>query len=76
MAVHYFCRHCGYKVGSIDNKSVDIQNLGFNSLEQEERMDMIQYHNNGDVHVKTICEDCHEALERNPGLHELNSIIQ
>ena len=76
MAVRYYCRHCKVKVGEISDYSVDSHRLGFQQLNNEERLDMIEYHSNGDIHVKTICEDCQEALERNPELHSLNTFIQ
>ncbi len=76
MALHYFCRHCGVKVGSLDRMSLYSESLGFSQLTDEERHDMISYESTGDIHVKTICEDCHEALERNPDLHQYERFIQ
>ncbi|MBM7622294.1 hypothetical protein JOC95_004209 [Bacillus tianshenii] len=76
MAIHYNCRHCGHRVGSIENKSVYTEQLGFHQLTDSERQEMIAYQQNGDIHVKTICEDCQEALERNPSWHETESFIQ
>lgn len=64
MALHYYCRHCGVKVGSLDESAVQSEALGFHHLTNEERNDMISYRENGDLHVQTICEDCQEALER------------
>ncbi|ATH93992.1 peptide ABC transporter permease [Bacillus glycinifermentans] len=76
MALHYYCRHCGVKVGSLDHSYVNSKQLGFDHLTNEERNDMISYMDNGDLHVKTICEDCQEALERNPDYHQYQSFIQ
>jgi hypothetical protein len=76
MALHYFCRHCGVKVGSIDKISLYSESLGFHHLTDHERQEMITYQSNGDIHVKTICEDCQEALERNPDLHQYENFIQ
>ncbi|KEZ49692.1 MULTISPECIES: anti-sigma-F factor Fin family protein [Metabacillus] len=76
MALHYTCRHCGVKVGTIDSVSVYSEQLGFQHLSQEERREMISYEQNGDIQVKTICEDCQEALERNPDYHQLQRFIQ
>ncbi|WP_339149921.1 MULTISPECIES: anti-sigma-F factor Fin family protein [unclassified Sutcliffiella] len=76
MAIHYHCRHCGYKVGTIDSKSVFTEELGFHQLSDTERHEMITYQQNGDVHVKTICEDCQEALDRNPDWHDQERFIQ
>ncbi|MGM0838768.1 MAG: anti-sigma-F factor Fin [Bacillota bacterium] len=76
MAIHYNCRHCGHRVGTIENRSVYTEHLGFHQLTDSERQEMIAYQQNGDIHVKTICEDCQEALERNPAWHETESFIQ
>ncbi|WP_078378387.1 anti-sigma-F factor Fin family protein [Sutcliffiella halmapala] len=76
MAIHYNCRHCGHKVGTIDAKSVFTEQLGFHQLTDIERQEMITYQQDGDIHVKTICEDCQEALDRNPSWHETESFIQ
>ena len=76
MALHYYCRHCGVKVGSLDHSYVNSEQLGFNHLTNDERNDMISYMDNGDLHVKTICEDCQAALERNPDYHQYHSFIQ
>ena len=76
MALHYYCRHCGVKVGSLDHSYVNSQQVVFKHLTNDERNDMISYMDNGDLHVKTICEDCQEALERNPDYHQYHSFIQ
>ncbi|QGQ43933.1 anti-sigma-F factor Fin family protein [Metabacillus sediminilitoris] len=76
MALHYHCRHCGVKVGSIDSISVSSEQLGFHQLSNDERQEMITYQDNGDMHIKTICEDCQDALNRNPDLHQYESFIQ
>ncbi|WP_062051232.1 anti-sigma-F factor Fin family protein [Bacillus sp. JCM 19034] len=75
MAIHYQCRHCQAKVGTIE-ESIDAQRLGFNTLTSHERTEMVSYLDNGDIHVKVICDDCHEALLRNPDLYEVDHVIQ
>ncbi|GAA0320754.1 anti-sigma-F factor Fin [Bacillus carboniphilus] len=76
MALHYNCKHCGTNIGSLNQVSLHTEQLGFHKLTEEERQEMIQYHPNGDIHVQTICEDCQEALERNPELHHSDFLIQ
>ncbi|WP_227939126.1 anti-sigma-F factor Fin family protein [Alkalihalobacillus deserti] len=75
MAIHYQCRHCKVKLGEIEQQ-INSDTLGFNQLTSQERTDMVKYHSSGDIHVDTICEDCHEALLRNPDLYELDNVIQ
>ncbi len=76
MAIHYQCRHCGVDVGKIEESHLNSEKLGFHQLDHSERSEMIQYDEAGDMHVKTICEDCHEALDRNPQFHENPTFIQ
>lgn len=79
MAIHYYCRHCNVNVGSLENTAgqpISTNQLGFDHLTGEERQEMISYDSKGDVHVKTICEDCQEALDRNPDFHQYESFIQ
>jgi hypothetical protein len=52
------------------------ESLGFNQLTSSERENMLSYNENGDIHVQSICEDCHEALTRNPELYQLDNLIQ
>lgn len=75
MAIHYHCRYCGTNVGSIEQNHVNSEELGFHKLSDDERQDMISYDSTGDVHVKCICEDCHETLNKNPDYYENDYII-
>lgn len=75
MAIKYQCRHCGIQLGTINNMSVDSERLGLSELTDEERMDIISYDTSGDIHIKTICEDCHESLERNPDYYQNDYLI-
>lgn len=76
MAIYYYCRHCGVQVGKIEQSIISTSQLGFDHLTGEERREMIEYDGSGNVYVKVICEDCQEALERNPELHQFGNIIQ
>ncbi|OIJ14462.1 peptide ABC transporter permease [Anaerobacillus arseniciselenatis] len=76
MAIHYRCRHCGFDVGKIEEHNLNSEQLGFHQLDSNERTEMIEYDDDGHMHVKTICEDCHEALDRNPQFHENQTFIQ
>ncbi|MBA4535556.1 anti-sigma-F factor Fin family protein [Bacillus aquiflavi] len=75
MAILYYCRHCGIKLGKLDKLSVHTESLGFSALTEEERQEMISYDHSGDIHIKSICEDCQESLERNPALHQYDYLI-
>lgn len=76
VAIHYLCRHCQQTIGTLDAIEVDEQKLGFQTLTNEERLEMIEYDENGNLNVKVICETCQEALDRNPQFHQLDSFIQ
>ncbi|WP_226038371.1 anti-sigma-F factor Fin family protein [Aquibacillus saliphilus] len=76
MAVVYQCNHCGNVIGQLDQQVIDTSTLGFNELSNQDRKEMIEYQVNGDIKIKTICEDCQESLENNPHYHELDNFIQ
>ncbi|WP_102347995.1 anti-sigma-F factor Fin family protein [Bacillus sp. Marseille-P3661] len=76
MPIRYQCRHCNVHMGEVDIPNIESRALGFELLNDEERLDMLQYDSNGDINVKAICEDCQEALERNPDYHSLHTFIQ
>lgn len=75
MALHYHCRHCRTKLGTIESTLIGSEQLGFHLLNEEERQEMIAYDSTGDIQVKAICEDCYESLQKNPGLYESDYII-
>ncbi|MCD7036648.1 anti-sigma-F factor Fin family protein [Metabacillus sp. GX 13764] len=75
MALHYVCRHCSFKIGTIDKDIIESSRLGFQLLSNTERQEMLTTLENGDMIVKTICEDCQEALDRNPAFHEADTFI-
>lgn len=75
MDVIYKCRHCGTTVGHIAANVFHTDDLGFSQLTAEERKDMIEYKDDH-IYVETICEDCQEALERNPEFHQWDTFIQ
>ncbi|WP_026688690.1 anti-sigma-F factor Fin family protein [Alteribacter aurantiacus] len=74
MAIHYECRHCRTKLGSINHS--DEERLGFHLLNEEERETMINYDDRGETHVKAICEECEKALTENPDYHQFESFLQ
>ncbi|WP_407272203.1 anti-sigma-F factor Fin [Radiobacillus sp. PE A8.2] len=76
MAIVYKCNHCGNVIGELHQQVVDTQTLGLDHLSQEDRRQMIEYQSNGNVQIKTICEDCQDSLEQNPQYHELDFFIQ
>ncbi|RDI38412.1 anti-sigma-F factor Fin family protein [Falsibacillus pallidus] len=75
MAIHYLCRHCGTQIGSLDKFSVHTEQLGLHKLSDQERQEMVSYESNGDIQITSICEDCQEALDRSPALHEFDYLI-
>ncbi len=75
MTIHYHCRHCGTKLGSLDQASIHSEALGLHKLTEQERQDMVTYDSSGDIHITAICEDCQESLERNPDYHQYDFLI-
>lgn len=71
---HYYCRHCGCKLGSIAIEKV-YSNVLFQLTEQEQ-LDMIHFHENGNIYIKTICESCQETLVSYPEYYEYEKFLQ
>ncbi|WLD93463.1 anti-sigma-F factor Fin family protein [Alkalihalobacillus sp. AL-G] len=76
MNIYYSCKHCRTPIGKIDVDSVNTVNLGFDHLSENERQEYLSYDEDGQLHVKSICEDCYEMLIKNPDYHALDSFIQ
>lgn len=70
MAIYYYCRRCGTSIGIIEENLFGDEQLGFHILTEEERNEMISYDAKGDVHVKSICDECYESFLQNPNNHE------
>ncbi|MBS4179729.1 anti-sigma-F factor Fin family protein [Lederbergia citrea] len=75
MPVHYYCRHCAAKMGTIEEASINSEQLGIHKLTNEERDEMVSYSSEGDIHIQAICEDCQEAFAKNPELHQYDYLI-
>ncbi|MFT8320034.1 MAG: anti-sigma-F factor Fin family protein [Bacillus sp. (in: firmicutes)] len=75
MAIHYHCRHCGVKIGTIDSDTVETNRLGLHVLTDVDRSEMINYSENGEIFIKSICEDCQESLMKNPNYYENDYLI-
>lgn len=60
MEGYYYCRHCGSNVGSVTAEKVYSDVLF--QLTEQEVVEMIHFHENGNIYIKTICELCQETL--------------
>lgn len=76
MAIMYQCRHCKEYLAELSHEFVDTNQLGLEELSEEDQLQMIRYHENGNIQIDTICEHCQEALEKNPHYHELDFFLQ
>ena len=52
MEGYYYCRHCGGNVGSINAEKVYSDVLF--QLTEQEVVEMIHFHENGNIYIKTI----------------------
>lgn len=76
MALIYQCRHCGYTIGELQQQIVTTSMLGWDILSAKEKQKMIQYKQNGDIHILAICENCEDSLKQHPDYHELEHFLQ
>jgi hypothetical protein len=76
MRIIYRCKYCKSNIGEIEGQ-IDNQRLGFQSLTEAERADIITYDKEEDcTYVKTICDYCQSALETHPELALVQSPLQ
>lgn len=76
MSFVYKCRHCGHVIGKLEQKILSTSRLGLDQLSIEDKKEMISHQNNGDIHIRSICESCEETLGHHPQYHELDFFIQ
>jgi hypothetical protein len=74
MSIRYVCRYCNHKIGHIEQPVTEEQ-LGFQSLNAEERENIISYQENGDIQANVVCEHCQETIQRQPELLLQSSIL-
>jgi len=75
VAIVYKCKHCHQIIGTLDAKVVDTATLGWDQLTAEEQQTMIVYEENGQITVRTICENCERTLTQHPEYHALDHFI-
>lgn len=75
MAVHYKCSYCQKAMATLE-EPYTFDDLGISNLHESDQEDIVRLTNKGDVHIASICEDCHEAFQLNPLLHETQQVIQ
>jgi len=76
MAIIYRCRHCGHTIGELKQQIVSTSMLGWDALSAHDKRRMIQYKENGDVHILSICENCEDTLKQYPNYYELEYFLQ
>lgn len=76
MAIVYKCKHCKHIIGQLEQQIVSTSMLGWDRLSTQDKAKMIQYKENGDVHVQTICENCEDSLGQHPTYYELDYFLQ
>lgn len=75
MSIIYKCRHCGHRIGSLEHQIVTTSMLGWDKLNTQDKQRMIQYKDNGDVHIQAICESCESSLDEHPNYYELEYFL-
>lgn len=76
VSIVYKCRHCGHMIGQLEQQIVSTSMLGWDKLSHRDKEKMIQYKENGDVHVQSICENCEDSLGQHPSYYELEYFLQ
>lgn len=75
MSIVYSCRHCGNTIGQME-RHLSSMTMLLDELTATDKRKMIHYKQNGDVHIKVICENCETSLQEHPHYYELDYFIQ
>lgn len=75
LSIVYKCRHCGHTIGKLEQQIVSTSMLGWDNLSSQDKQRMIQYKENGDVHIQAICENCEDSLRQHPDYYELEYFL-
>ena len=75
MLIHYRCKHCQTNIANLKHDRLNLEQLGFNQLTEDQKDKMIKYHHNGEVDVFVICESCESTLYQHPSYRELDYFI-
>lgn len=75
MTIRYVCRSCRQVLAEFPETTYQVQ-LGLGTLTPEERMEMIQEDEEGNMQIQIICEYCQDALLHHPELSLLTSPLQ
>jgi len=62
-------------IGKLNQQVVSTSMLGWDKLTPQDKQKMIQYKENGDVHIQAICENCEDSLGQHPDYYELEYFI-
>jgi len=76
MAIGYHCRHCKTEIGSIPFESARDTLRQLEALDKEEKEQYLTIEEGGAITVRTICEQCEQALKSHPDYYTFTKWLQ
>lgn len=78
VAIRYNCRHCKTEIGSIPFGSARETLRLLEKLDEEEKEEerYLTLGENGDLTVRTICEQCEQSLQSHPNYYTFTKWLQ
>lgn len=76
MSIVYKCKHCKHTIGTLRQQIVSTSMLGLERLTSSDKQRMMEYKENGDIHIHVICENCEDTLQQHPNYYELDYFLQ
>ncbi|WLV24759.1 anti-sigma-F factor Fin family protein [Aciduricibacillus chroicocephali] len=73
--IYYKCRHCQQEIGKLEKREVDASMLGLHVLSDSEKSEMIEHAESGEMHIRSICDQCESTLKKYPQYYELDYFI-
>ncbi|GAK01400.1 anti-sigma-F factor Fin [Geomicrobium sp. JCM 19055] len=70
MVVYYHCKQCNAELGTVSSREAMDYDLGFSVLNQEEKKEVLETDEQGNLHVHALCDTCYEMSQASPHVHE------
>ncbi len=75
MGIKYQCKHCGTDIGEIGFEHFETVQTGLQKFTKEEQESSVS-HEEGNMQIQVVCDECQQALESNPQFYEYGHYIQ
>ncbi|MGM9987004.1 MAG: anti-sigma-F factor Fin [Bacillaceae bacterium] len=76
MSIRYYCRYCGSLLGTIQHEHINEISIVLEQLSDDEKKEILSFSKDGNILIKTVCENCEQTLDGNPNYYEYDTFLQ